>query len=148
CAAARDQDQGNRDRYPSRRSPGARIRGRRRLGRPEQTRRRRDRRRHRQRVHHGRQPVCRRLTVIAMGAVSDIQLLSRCAEFTLSHSECVEKKILTELQTSAATPLVMGLRLIRLQSVVLTIGMFSLFESLLQTHMAWQQPFAELRKYL
>jgi hypothetical protein len=42
----------------------------------------------------------------------------------------------------------MGLRLIRLQGAVLSIGMFSLFESLLQTHMGWPQPFDQLPKYL
>ncbi|HYU13264.1 MAG TPA: hypothetical protein VEK82_11850 [Stellaceae bacterium] len=83
-----------------------------------------------------------------MAAVSDIQLLSQCAEFTLSHSSSVREKILNELQTNASTPLIMGLRLIRLQGVVLSIGMFSLLESLLQTHVGWSQPFDHLVKYL
>ena len=42
----------------------------------------------------------------------------------------------------------MGLRLIRLQGAVLAIGMFALYEFLLQTHMGWPQPFDQLFKYL
>jgi hypothetical protein len=83
-----------------------------------------------------------------MGAVSDIELLSRCAEFTLSHSAIVEKKVLKELETSARTSLIMTLRTIRLQRAVLAIGMLSLFESLLKTHMNWERPFDRLADYL
>jgi hypothetical protein len=85
---------------------------------------------------------------MAAGAVSDITLLSQCAEFTLSHSLKVQEEILKELETKAATSLVMGLRLIRLQGAILSIGMFALFESLLQTHLGWSQPFDRLLKYL
>jgi hypothetical protein len=83
-----------------------------------------------------------------MGAVSDVELLPGCAEFTLSHSRAVEGKIIEELQTSAATRLIMGLRTIRLQRAILAIGMFSLFEALLQSHMGWRKPFDRLVTYL
>jgi hypothetical protein len=79
---------------------------------------------------------------------SNIVLLSQCAHFTLSHANEVEKEIIEELQTSAATPLIASLRVIRLQRAVLAIGMFSLFESLLQDHMKWSKPFEELGKFL
>lgn len=42
----------------------------------------------------------------------------------------------------------MGLRVCRLQRAVVAIGMFSLFESLLQDRMGWDNPFKELIPYL
>jgi hypothetical protein len=42
----------------------------------------------------------------------------------------------------------MGLRTIRLQGAVLVIGMLSLFESLLQSHLGWERPFDQLDEYL
>jgi hypothetical protein len=81
-------------------------------------------------------------------AVSDIDLLSRCAEFTLSHSLDVRDRVIKELQTSGRTSLVTALRMVRLQSIILAIGMFSLFESLLQSRMQWVQPFDQLHEYL
>jgi hypothetical protein len=77
-------------------------------------------------------------------AESDIQLLRRCADFTLSHLRQAEERVIEELQTSAATSLVMALRVFRLQRAVLAIGMFSLFESLLQDGMSWKDPFKRL----
>src|SRR5256885_56256 len=85
------------------------------------------------------------------GAVSDIALLSRCADFTLLHSRCVEQKILKELKThtdTTSTSLFMTLRMLRLQRALLAVGMFSLFESLVQTHLSWDPPFRKLNDYL
>jgi hypothetical protein len=79
---------------------------------------------------------------------SDIDLLSLCADFTLSHSAGVEADILNELQTSARTPLVTGLRMLSLQRAILATGMLSLFEGLLQSHMGWVRPFDQLKDYL
>jgi hypothetical protein len=79
---------------------------------------------------------------------SDIELLSMCADFTLSHSASVQGDIIKELQTSARTPLVTGLRMIRLQRAISAIGMFSLFESMLQNQMGWAQAFERLNEYL
>jgi hypothetical protein len=83
-----------------------------------------------------------------MGAAPDIQLLSRCAELTLSHSKKIEEEALVELENSSRTSLIMTLRTIRLQHAVLAIGMLSLFESLLKSHMRWAHPFDQLRDYL
>jgi hypothetical protein len=81
---------------------------------------------------------------------SDIGLLAPCAQFTLNHARNVEKDVLQELQTSAATRLVVALRVIRLQKTILATGMFSLYESFLQVGMGWQERFAfnELEKCL
>ena len=77
-------------------------------------------------------------------AQSDLQLLTHCANFTLQHTSEAESKIIEELQTSGATRLVMGLRMLRLQRAILVIGMFSLFEALLQSNLRWSKPFEEL----
>lgn len=79
---------------------------------------------------------------------TDIRLLSRCADFTLSHTREAEDAVAKELETRAATSLVMALRVFRLQRAVLAVGMFSLFESLLQDAMGWRDPFATLPGFL
>jgi hypothetical protein len=78
----------------------------------------------------------------------DTDLLPFCAEFTLSHSQTVKVRVHEELQTSARTPLVTALRMLRLLRAILVTGMFSLFESLLQSEMGWTEPFDRLREYL
>ena len=70
-------------------------------------------------------------------AESDIQLLTRCADFALDHIHSVEGNISEALQTSGATRYVMGLRLCRLHRAVVAAGVFSVFESLLQARMGW-----------
>jgi hypothetical protein len=81
-------------------------------------------------------------------AVTDLQLLPACANFTLSHADDLEQHVLKQLETSGATRHVMTLRMLRLQRAVLAIGMFSLFEALLQAKMNWAKPFDELDRYL
>ncbi len=81
-------------------------------------------------------------------AKTDIELLTRCAEFSLEHIHTVEEQIHKALETSGATRLVNALRLCRLHRAVVAVGMFSIFESLLQAAMSWQDAFAELDKYL
>jgi hypothetical protein len=78
----------------------------------------------------------------------DTDLLPLCAEFTLSHAQTVQNRVHEELQTSARTPLVTALRMLRLQRAILVIGMFSLFESLLQKETGWTKPFDRLKECL
>jgi hypothetical protein len=78
----------------------------------------------------------------------DTDLLPLCAEFALSHSRTVQNQVDEELQTSARTPLVTALRMLRLQRTILVTGMFSLFESLLQSEMEWTDPFDRLKECL
>ena len=80
--------------------------------------------------------------------VSDIDLLSKCADFTLSHSQPVHDDVSEQLKTSARTSLVEALRLLRLQESILAVGMFSLFESMLQDRLGWPRPFEHLKGYL
>jgi hypothetical protein len=81
-------------------------------------------------------------------ALTDLQLLPACANFVLSHAAELEQHVLKQLETSGATRHVMTLRMLRLQRAVLAIGMFSLFEALLQTKLNWAKPFDELHRYL
>ena len=81
-------------------------------------------------------------------AETDLQLLTRCADFTLQHTHSVEEQVMKALESSGATRFVMTLRICRLQRAVLAIGMFSLLESLLKSGMNWEKPFSELGKYL
>jgi len=46
------------------------------------------------------------------------------------------EKVIDELQTSAATPLVSALQMIRLQKVVSAVGMFSIFAAMVQDGIA------------
>jgi hypothetical protein len=78
----------------------------------------------------------------------DTDLLPMCVEFTLSHSRTVKAEIIDEMQTSARTPLVKALQMVRLQRSIFATGMFSLFESVLQSQTGWDQPFTRLKEHL
>lgn len=60
------------------------------------------------------------------------ELASRCAAFTLGALNKANEQTIVELQSSAATPLIKALQMIRLQKVILAVGMFSIFEASLQ----------------
>jgi hypothetical protein len=75
----------------------------------------------------------------------DTDLLPLCAEFTLSHSCNVQAQVHEGLQSSALTSLVTALRMLRLQRAILVVGMFSLFEALLESEMGWAEPFKRLK---
>ena len=81
-------------------------------------------------------------------ALTDLQLLTTCANFTLAHAAEVEKEVHKQLQTSGATRLVNDLRMLRLQKAILAVGMFSLLEGLLQDRLGWKEPFQELDVHL
>ncbi len=81
-------------------------------------------------------------------ALADIQLLAACMDFTLQHTHESERQTFKALETSGATRLVNALRVFRLQRAVLAVGMFSMFEALLQSKLKWAQPFIQLDDYL
>jgi len=81
-------------------------------------------------------------------ALTDAELLTACADFTLHHTHEAEQQTFKELETSGATRLVNALRIFRLQRAILAVGMFSMFEALLQTKLNWTQPFGQLDDYL
>lgn len=81
-------------------------------------------------------------------ALTDIQLFTACMDFTLRHTHESERQTFKELEISGATRLVNALRVFRLQRAVLAVGMFSMFEALLQSKLTWSQPFIQLDDYL
>ena len=77
-----------------------------------------------------------------------MELLTRCAEFTLGHSEKIHGRVQGKFKTSSRTPLVNTARLIRLQAAVLSVGMFSIFEAMLQDQMSWEkEAFEKLNRH-
>jgi len=76
--------------------------------------------------------------------LTDIQLFTACMDFTLHHTHESEQQTFKQLETSGATRLVNALRVFRLQRAVLAVGMFSMFEALLQTKLKWEDPVAQL----
>ena len=81
-------------------------------------------------------------------ALTDIELLTTCVGFTLQHTHEAEQQTFKELETSGATRLVSALRVFRLQRAILAVGMFSMFEALLQSKLKWTQPFIQLDDHL
>lgn len=81
-------------------------------------------------------------------ALTDLPLLTAVANFSLAHAEEVETDVIKQLETSGATRLVNALRMLRMQKAVLAVGMFSIFEGMLQDKLGWKEPFKDLGAYL
>ena len=76
------------------------------------------------------------------------ELVDYCAAFTLAASKEVEEKTIEALQTSGATPLVKALQMVRLEKTILAVGIFSMFEAILQDRLSCNNGFAEAKKIL
>ena len=76
------------------------------------------------------------------------ELIERCASYTLFQLEKTNDAIIAELQTSGATRLVKGLQMVRLQKAVMAVGMFSIFEAILQDRLDCKSGFAEAKSIL
>ena len=76
------------------------------------------------------------------------ELVYRGAAFTLNALEEVNSKVIEVLQTSASTIAVKNLQMIQLQKAILAIGMFSLFDSILQEGLSCRNGFEEVKKTL
>ena len=76
------------------------------------------------------------------------ELIHRCSVFTLTTLKEVENKTVDALQTSAATPLVKTLQMIRLDKVIFAVGLFSIFEALLQDRLNCNNGFVEAKNIL
>lgn len=75
-------------------------------------------------------------------------LVYRGTSFTLNALEVVNSKVIEELQTSGSTIAVKNLQMIQLQKVILAIGMFSFFDSILQDGLSCRNGFEEAKKIL
>ena len=76
------------------------------------------------------------------------ELVLRSTSFTLGSLKEVESKIIELLQTSGSTVLVKNLQMIQLQKAITAIGMFSLFESILQDGLTCKNGFDEAKSIL
>lgn len=76
------------------------------------------------------------------------ELIHRCTTFTLTSLHDVHEKTLEALQTSGATSLVKTLQMIRLEKVILVVGMFSIFDAILKDRLNCENGFAEVKSIL
>ncbi len=76
------------------------------------------------------------------------ELIDRCAAFTLQALENAQARTVEALQTSAATPLVKTLQMVQLEKVVSAVGMFSIFDAMLQDRLECADGFKEAAEIL
>ena len=75
-------------------------------------------------------------------------LIYRSTAFTLGALEDTNLKIIEELQTSGSTILVKNLQMIQLQKAIFAIGMFSMFDAILQDKLSCRNGFEGAKKIL
>jgi hypothetical protein len=75
-------------------------------------------------------------------------LVYRGTSFTLNALKEVNSKVIEELQTRGSTIAVEDLQMIQLQKAILAIGLFSLFDSILQEGLSCRSGFEEAKKIL
>ncbi len=71
------------------------------------------------------------------------ELIQRSTAFSLNALEVAQRSVIDQLQTSAATPLVKSLQMIRLQKAISAVGMFSMFDAILQAQLQCTDGFRE-----
>lgn len=77
-----------------------------------------------------------------------VELIDMSTSLALNAIDQTEDRVIEELQHSAATRLVKSLQATQLQRAILAVGMFSIFESILQDRLGCQNGFEEAHKYL
>jgi hypothetical protein len=86
---------------------------------------------------------------VILSARDDIDLLSSCCNFMLPKISEAEEEVFRILETSGSTVYVNSLRAFRLHRAVIAVGMFSMYESALQTEFGWENgPFTQLQNKL
>ena len=75
-------------------------------------------------------------------------LIYRSTSFTLGALEEPNSKIIEELQTSGSTILVKNLQMIQLQKAIFAIGMFSMFDAILQEQLSCRNGFEGAKNML
>ncbi len=76
------------------------------------------------------------------------ELAQGCSVFTLTSLKEVEDKTIEELQISGATSLIKTLQMVRLDKVIFAVGIFSVFEALLQDRLNCKNGFIEAKNLL
>lgn len=75
-------------------------------------------------------------------------LIYRSTVYTLSSLEETNSKIIEALKTSSSTVHVKNLQMIQLQKVIFAIGMFSMFDAILQDELSCRNGFEGVKKKL
>jgi hypothetical protein len=76
------------------------------------------------------------------------EIVDRCTAFTLEALKEANERTMNALQTGSATALVKALQMVQLQKAILAIGMFSLFEAMLQDGLSCCDGFREAANIL
>ena len=76
------------------------------------------------------------------------ELVEHCAAFTLNALSQANEETIEALQTSSATPLVKALQMVELQKAISAVGMFSLFEAILQDRLGCGDGFRQAEQIL
>ena len=76
------------------------------------------------------------------------ELIDHCVAFTLRALEDAQTRTHEALQTSASTPLVKALQMVQLQKVVSAVGMFSIFDAMLQDRLGCADGFKQAAEIL
>lgn len=76
------------------------------------------------------------------------ELIYRGTTFTLNALEDLNSKVIRELQSNGSTIAVKNLQMVQLQKAILAIGMFSLFDSILQSKLACRNGYEGAKKVL
>jgi len=75
-------------------------------------------------------------------------LVNRSTNFALATLKEAENEVVEALQTSGATRHVKNLQMIQLHRAIIAVGMFSIFESIVQDRLECQNGFAKARECL
>ena len=76
------------------------------------------------------------------------ELVQHTTAFTLNALESAQRGLIEELQSSAATPLIKALQMVQLQKAVSAVGMFSMFDAILQDELQCADGFKKATKLL
>ena len=76
------------------------------------------------------------------------ELVQRSTAFSLSALDEAQQRTVDALQTSAATTLVKTLQMVQLQKAISAVGMFSMFDAILQNQLQCKDGFKEAGKLL
>ena len=76
------------------------------------------------------------------------ELIHRSTAFSLSALEAASQRVSESLEASGATPLVKALQMIQLQKAISAVGMFSIFDAVLQRELHCKDGFPEAMKVL
>ncbi|OGU67769.1 MAG: hypothetical protein A2499_01060 [Stygiobacter sp. RIFOXYC12_FULL_38_8] len=79
---------------------------------------------------------------------SFIEIVNRCAVFTIQNLNKINDETIEALQTSGSTSLVKTLQMVQLQKIIFAVGMFSIFEAYLQEGLDCTDGFGKAKKIL